>query len=83
MVFTNNNREVFYISDVVRRICKYFIIGIVVALAAYYIPKGERLSYEEVIMIGITGSATFAILDIYTPSTGYVNKNNDNIIVDN
>lgn len=76
MKFTNN-KEVFYVSDVIRRICKYFIIGIVVALAAFYIPKGERLSYEESIMIGITGSATFAILDIYTPSSGYINNNLD------
>ena len=70
-----NNRESFYVGDAVRRSCKYLIEGIVVALAAYYIPKGIRLKYEEVAMIAITAAATFAILDIYTPSIGYVYKN--------
>ena len=71
-----NNREVLYIGNVARRACKYLIVGIVVGLAAYYIPKSRRLEYEEVAMIAITAAAIFAILDIYTPSTGYVYRNN-------
>lgn len=63
-------QEGFEIGEVIKRAAKYLIEGLAVALAAYYIPRGRRLSFEEVAMIAITAAATFAILDMYTPSIG-------------
>ena len=59
--------EGFEIGEVIKRAAKYLIEGLAVALAAYYIPRGRRLSFEEVAMIAITAAATFAILDMYAP----------------
>ena len=58
----------FDFAEVVRRALKYLIEGTTVALAAYYIPQGKKLSFEEIVMIAVTAAATFAILDMYTPS---------------
>lgn len=62
--------EGFQLGEVVRRLFKYLVEGAAVALAAYFIPRGRRLSLDEVAMIAITAAATFAILDMYTPSIG-------------
>jgi hypothetical protein len=62
--------EGFEIGEVIKRAATYLIESLAVALAAYYIPRGRRLSFEEVAMIAITAAATFAILDMYTPSIG-------------
>jgi len=63
-----SHQESFDIGEVVRRALKYLIEGTTVSLAAYYIPQGKKLDFEEIIMIAITAAATFAILDMYTPS---------------
>ena len=57
----------FNIQEIVKRALKYLIEGFAVAVAAYYIPK-KKMSFEEVIMIAITAAATFALLDVYSPS---------------
>ena len=57
-------------GEVVRKALKYLIEGIVVSLAAYYIPGKRKLNFEEILMIAITAAATFAILDMYTPAIG-------------
>ena len=57
----------FNIQEIVKRALKYLIEGFAVAVAAYYIPK-KKMSFEEVIMIAITPAATFALLDVYSPS---------------
>jgi ABC-type Co2+ transport system permease subunit len=48
---------------------KYIIEGLAVAIAAYYIPR-NKLNVEDIVIIGVTAAAIFAILDIYSPSTG-------------
>ena len=55
------------ISDVLRRVLKYIIEGIMVALAAFAIPN-RRLNMSEIMMIALTAAATFSILDTYVPS---------------
>ena len=57
-------------AEIVRRALKYLIEGIVVSLAAYYIPGKRKLNMEEILMIAVTAAATFAILDMYTPAIG-------------
>jgi hypothetical protein len=57
------------IGDLVSRVIKYFLEGLAVAVAAYVIP-GKTMRWNEVAMIALTATATFAILDIYAPSVG-------------
>jgi len=54
-------------TEVIKRIFKYLIEALVIAIAAKYIPKQE-LKLNEIIMIAITGAAVFAILDLYSPT---------------
>jgi hypothetical protein len=53
--------------ELIKRIFKYLIYGLVVAIAAKYIPA-QKLTTREIVMISIIASITFAILDMYTPS---------------
>jgi hypothetical protein len=59
----------FSVQNLVVKVIKYIIEGLAVAVAAYYIPK-NRLNVEDIVIIGVTAAAIFAILDIYSPSTG-------------
>jgi len=59
----------FDISELVKRAIKYVIEGIIVALAAYVIPK-KSLNVEEVVVIALTAAATFSVLDVFIPSMG-------------
>jgi hypothetical protein len=59
----------FDFSELIKRAIKYIVEGIIVALAAYVIPK-KSLSVEEVIVISLTASATFSLLDVFIPSMG-------------
>jgi ABC-type Co2+ transport system permease subunit len=57
------------ISELVKRIIKYLVEGLMVAIAAYAIPK-RSLNVEEIVLIALTAAATFSILDTYVPSMG-------------
>jgi hypothetical protein len=59
----------FDFSELIKRAIKYIIEGIIVALAAYVIPK-KSLSVEEVVVIALTAGATFSVLDVFIPSMG-------------
>ena len=56
-------------EDLLQRIVKYLVEGMMVAIAAYAIPK-RSLKMEEIILIALTGAATFSILDTYVPRMG-------------
>jgi hypothetical protein len=60
----------FDIGELVKRAIKYLVEGLMVAIAAYAIPKGKGLSLDEVALIALTAAATFSILDTYIPSMG-------------
>ena len=55
------------LNDLVKRAIKYLIEGLVVALAAFAIPK-KQLNVEEIVIIALTAAATFSILDVFIPS---------------
>ena len=55
------------VGELVKRIIKYLVEGLMVAIAAYAIPK-RSLNVEEIILIALTAAATFSILDTYVPS---------------
>ena len=59
----------FDISELVRRVIKYIVEGLMVAIAAYAIPK-RSLNLEEIGCIALTAAATFSILDTYIPAMG-------------
>ena len=57
------------VAELVKRIIKYLVEGLMVAIAAYAIPK-RSLNIEEIILIALTAAATFSILDTYIPTMG-------------
>jgi ABC-type Co2+ transport system permease subunit len=59
----------FDFSELIKRAIKYIVEGIIVALAAYVIPK-QSLKVEEVVVIALTAAATFSVLDVFIPSMG-------------
>ena len=59
----------FNIHQLVTRVIKYLIEGLMVAIAAFAIPK-VSLNLEEIALISLTAAATFSILDTYVPSIG-------------
>ena len=61
--------QVLDLGELVRRVVKYMVEGLMVAIAAYAIPKHSRsLHLDEVMLIALTAAATFSILDTYVPS---------------
>jgi len=59
--------QVLDLGELVRRVVKYVVEGLKVAIAAYAIPK-RSLHLDEVMLIALTAAATFSILDTYVPS---------------
>jgi ABC-type Co2+ transport system permease subunit len=57
------------LNELVTRIVKYLVEGLMVAIAAFAIPK-RSLNLEEISLIALTAAATFAILDTYIPAMG-------------
>jgi len=57
----------FDVTEIVKRIVKYLIEGLMVAIAAYAIPKAS-LKLEEIALLALTAAATFSILDTYVPA---------------
>tara|TARA_A100001015_G_scaffold319793_1_gene443900 strand:+ start:2559 stop:2831 length:273 start_codon:yes stop_codon:yes gene_type:complete len=55
------------VGELLKRAIKYFVEGVMVAIAAYSIPK-KKLNLEEVAVIALTAAATFSILDTYIPA---------------
>ena len=56
-------------AEIITRIIKYLIQGLIIAIAAYAIPK-RSLNIEEIIYLALTAAATFSVLDTYLPSVG-------------
>uniref|UniRef100_A0A6C0HRQ3 Uncharacterized protein n=1 Tax=viral metagenome TaxID=1070528 RepID=A0A6C0HRQ3_9ZZZZ len=59
----------FNVQEIVRRIVKYLVEGLMVAIAAYAIPK-KSMNLEEIALLALVAAATFSILDTYVPSIG-------------
>ena len=59
----------FDVTELIKRIIKYLIEGLIVSIAAFAIPK-RSLNLEEIALLALTAAATFAILDTYIPSMG-------------
>jgi ABC-type Co2+ transport system permease subunit len=59
----------FDVAELVKRVIKYLVEGLMVAIAAYAIPK-QSLKIDEIVLLALTAAATFSILDTYIPSIG-------------
>lgn len=55
------------LSELLRRVIKYLIEGLMVALAAFAIPQ-KSLKLDEIALIALTAAATFSLMDTYIPS---------------
>ena len=55
------------IQEILKRVVKYLVEGIMVAIAAFVIPQ-KALKLDEVMLIALTAAATFSILDTYVPT---------------
>lgn len=56
-------------GELIKRIIKYLVEGLMVAIAAFAIPK-RSLNVEEIVLLALTAAATFSILDTYIPTMG-------------
>ena len=56
-------------QEVLKRVIKYLVEGLMVAIACYAIPKAS-LKVDEIGYIALIAAATFSILDTYVPSMG-------------
>ena len=54
-------------SELVKRIIKYLVLGLVIAVVSNVIPK-KSLNLEEVVILALSAAATFSILDVFVPS---------------
>ena len=59
----------FNTNELIKRVIKYIVEGLMVALVAFAVPK-KSMNMEEIACIALTAAATFAILDTYIPSMG-------------
>ena len=55
------------LSEFLKRAIKYIVEGIMVAIAAYAIPK-KKLDIDEIAIIALMAAATFSVLDVFVPS---------------
>jgi hypothetical protein len=56
-------------AEIVNRVIKYLIEGLVIAAAAIFIPK-RALPMDEVMTLAVLAAVVFAILDAVSPSIG-------------
>lgn len=57
------------LSDIVSRLVKYALEGLVVAVAAYWLP-GKVLKLSEIGMLALVAMSTFILLDVFSPAVG-------------
>ena len=57
-----------------KRIIKYILMGFIILVAVRYIPT-QPLMTQEIIIIGLISSISFAMLDMVCPSINVYQKN--------
>ena len=57
-------------TEVVNRVVKYLVEGLVIAAIALFIPK-QSLRLNEVVVLAVTASVVFALLDLVSPSIAF------------
>jgi hypothetical protein len=57
----------FNIQEVVKRVIKYLVEGLIVAVACAALPQ-KSLKFDEISIIALTAAATFSVLDTFLPT---------------
>lgn len=61
------------VAEIVNRVIKYLIEGLVVAAAAIMIPR-KALPMDEVATLAVLAAVVFALLDAVSPSMGVTSR---------
>lgn len=61
-------------AEIINRVIKYLIEGLVVAAAAIFIPR-KALPFDEVATLAVLAAVVFAILDAVSPSIAVSTRN--------
>jgi hypothetical protein len=56
----------FNFREIMKRVIKYLVEAIIVAVACFAIPK-KAMDIEDIALIALIAAATFSILDTYIP----------------
>ena len=59
----------FDLAELVKRIIKYLVEGLAVAIVAMIVPR-KPLNVDEIIILALVATAAFSILDVFVPSMG-------------
>jgi hypothetical protein len=70
-IFFSVDYNIMYIDfrEVLKKVIKYIVEGLMVAIACFAIPK-KSLDIEEIAILALVAAATFSILDTYIPTMG-------------
>lgn len=58
----------FDFDEIIVRLCKYGLEGLVVGVCAWLLPANHKLPVSNVILIALVAAATFSLLDMLAPS---------------
>ena len=56
--------------ELCRRVVKYLLMGIVIAVSTLILPK-QKIDLESVLALSLISGATFAIIDTFIPTMSY------------
>jgi hypothetical protein len=73
LVFDYRTMMGYGFAEIVNRIIKYLIEGLVIAAAAIFIPK-RALPFDEVATLAVLAAVVFAVLDAVSPSMGVTSR---------
>ena len=59
----------FNFQEVLKRVIKYLVEGLVVSIACFALPQ-KSLKFDEIALIALIAAATFSILDTFLPTMG-------------
>ena len=59
----------FNIQEIVKRVIKYLVEGLIIAITCVALPQ-KSLKFDEIAILSLTAAATFSILDTFIPTMG-------------
>jgi len=62
------------LKEIMKRVIKYLVEGLMVAIAAFAIPQ-KSLKIDEIALLALVAAATFSILDTFIPTMGSSARN--------
>lgn len=71
--FDYRNMSGYGFAEIINRVIKYLIEGLVIAAAAIFIPK-RSLPLDEVATLAVLAAVVFAVLDAVSPSVGVTTR---------